>query len=103
MGVKKIPSLGAVTPIESLLKGGSAKDIFSPKNWWGDTMEVIRKPSLVLNKDGLTGQGDQSHKTLTSAAKEDEKNAAQGAARDFKSAYGDATTFRQRKDAGLKV
>lgn len=103
MGVKKIPSLGAVTPIESLLKGGSAKDLFSPKNWISDTMEVIRKPSLVLNKDGLTGQGDQSHKTLTSAAKEDEKNTAQTKARNFANDYGDATLFRQRKDSGLTV
>lgn len=103
MGVKKIPSLGAVTPIESLLKGGSAKDLFSPKNWISDTMAVIRKPSLVLNKDGLTGQGDQSHKTLTSADKENDKNVAQTKARNFASEYGDATLFRQRKDSGLSV
>ena len=103
MGVKKIPSLGAATPIESLLKGGSAKDLFSPKNWMSDTMAVIQKPSLILNKDGLTGQGAQSHKTLTSADKETDKNIEQSKARGFKGEYGDATLFRQRKDSGLTV
>jgi hypothetical protein len=66
-------------------------------------MAVIQKPSLVLNKDGLTGQGKQSQKTLTSAAKEDDKNIVQAAERTFKQTYGDATTYRNRKDSGLQV
>jgi hypothetical protein len=67
MGVAKaLPSMGAFTPIESMLKGGSASDLFSPKNWMSDTMMALQKPSTVLNAKYLVGQDDKGGKTLTS-------------------------------------
>ncbi|QHJ79496.1 MAG: hypothetical protein [Caudoviricetes sp.] len=105
MGVSKIPSMGALTPIESLIKGGSAKDLFSPKNWVSDTMAVIQKPSTVLNAKYLTGQDDKGGKTLTSQAKEQEKNYDSGVRRDFANQYGNAEAFANSKKltVGLKV
>ena len=104
MGVaKKIPSLGGFTPVESLLKGGSSKDIFNVKNLWGDTMSIIQKPSLILNKDSLTGQGKDSNKSITTAQKQEAERDATTKRNNFLNEYGDATTFRQRKDSGLSV
>lgn len=49
MGIQKaIPSFGALTPAESLIKGGSAGDLFNPANIMGDTMSAINKPSSLL-------------------------------------------------------
>lgn len=104
MGVaKNIPSLGALTPIESLIKGGSAKDVFSPKNWLSDTTAVLQKPSRLLNAKTLTGQGDKGGQTLTSQDKQTEKLTEQQTSRNFISKYGDAKAFRDRVDAGLQV
>lgn len=105
MGVSKLPSMGAFTPIESLIKGGSAKDLFSPKNWMSDTMMAIQKPSTVLNAKYLTGQDDKGGKTLTSQDTEEDKNRASQAVRDFQGMYGNAQSFADNKKltVGLKV
>lgn len=107
MGVSKvtskIPSLGGFTPLEGLLKGGSARDLFSPKNWMSDTMLALQKPSTVLNAEYLSGQGDKGGKSLTSTDKEADKNQLAGRERKFVNEYGEANTFRNRKDSGLQV
>lgn len=104
MGVAKaLPSMGAFTPIESMLKGGSASDLFSPKNWMNDTMMALQKPSTVLNAKYLVGQDDKGGKTLTSQAKEADKTKETQGRQNFLNKYGDAEGFRNRVNAGLQV
>lgn len=72
MSAKAIPSLGGFTPIESLIKGGSGKDIFSFSNMLNDGMGVLQKPSSLFNKETLLGVGDNTEKTRTKAQEEDD-------------------------------
>lgn len=71
MSTKSIPSLGGFTPIESLIKGGSGKDIFSFSNMLNDGMGVLQKPSSLLNKETLLGVGKDTEKTKTKAQEEE--------------------------------
>lgn len=48
MSTKAIPSFGALTPVESIIKGASPSDVFNPANIMGDTMMAIQKPSSLL-------------------------------------------------------
>lgn len=48
MSTKAIPSFGALTPVESIIKGASPSDVFNPANIIGDTMMAIQKPSSLL-------------------------------------------------------
>ena len=49
MSANIIPSLGAITPIESMMKGGKASDLLNPTNVMGDAMSVLSKPSYLLS------------------------------------------------------
>lgn len=48
MSTKAIPSFGALTPIESMAKGGSASDLSNPTNIVGDSTLALQKPSGFL-------------------------------------------------------
>ena len=71
MSMKSIPSLGVMTPLESLAKGGSAKELFNPMNITNDFMGVLQKPSSLLNKETLTGQGDNTERSRSVVAEEE--------------------------------
>lgn len=73
MGVKSIPSLGVMTPLESLAKGGSAKELFNPMNITNDFMGVLRKPSSLLNKETLTGQGEDTERSRSVVSDEEDE------------------------------
>lgn len=75
MSMKAIPSLGVMTPLESLAKGGSAKELFNPMNITNDFMGVLQKPSSLLNKETLTGQGENTERSR-SVVKEEEETAS---------------------------
>ncbi len=82
MGVKSIPSLGVMTPLESLAKGGSAKELFNPMNITNDFMGVLRKPSSLMNRETLTGQGDNTERSRSVVESEQEDAKAKNANRD---------------------
>lgn len=67
-----IPSFGALTPVESMLKGGSASDLLNPSNIMGDTMLALQKPSSLL----INPMKDKG-KTATAQQEEDDEVAAQ--------------------------
>lgn len=71
MSTKAIPSFGALTPIESMLKGGKASDLFNPTNIMSDSMLVLQKPSAFLTNplkdDGKTHTGRQEEEDIKSA------------------------------------
>lgn len=101
MGVAKaIPSLGAFTPIESMLKGGSSKTL-NPMSLFQDTKTVLSKPSDFLNKQTLTGQGKGSAQTFTEQKETKQAETAQAQRNAWYGTYGDAETFRKNKDAGV--
>ncbi len=78
MSTKAIPSFGALTPAESMLKGGSASDLFNPTNIMGDTTLAIQKPSSLLinplNDDGKTNTGRQEGEDLKQANSENKED-----------------------------
>lgn len=82
MSTSNIPSLGGFTPIESLVKGGSAKDIFNPMNIWNDGVGVLQKPSSLFTKETLTGTGKDTEKSRTKAQEEADSAAAQQSSRE---------------------
>lgn len=98
MGVaKNLPSLGALTPAVSLLKGASPSSLLNPKNILGDAAAIIQKPSTILS-------GNQSGESYTEQNKEASRNRADAKGKsDFIDRYGDAEGFRNRVNAGLKV
>ena len=101
MGVAKaIPSLGAFTPIESMLKGGSSKTL-NPMSLFQDTKTVLSKPSDFLNKQTLTGQGKGSAQTFTEQKQQKQAETKQAQRNAWYGTYGDAETFRNNKDAGV--
>ena len=71
MSTKAIPSFGALTPIESMAKGGSASDLFNPANIMGDSTLALQKPSAFLTNplkgDGKTNTGRQEEVDIKSA------------------------------------
>ncbi|QJD54749.1 hypothetical protein PssvBMR4_gp51 [Pseudomonas phage MR4] len=82
MSASNIPSLGGFTPVESLLKGGSAKDIFNPMNIWNDGVGVLQKPSSLLTKETLTGMGKDTEKSRTKAQEEADDAATKKSSRE---------------------
>jgi len=99
MGVAKaIPSLGALTPIESMLKGGSSK-VLNPMSLVDDTKTILSKPSAVINRQTFTGRGDGSAQTFTEQRKTAEATRAEEGRKAWFGVYGDATSFRNRVDA----
>lgn len=98
MGVmKQLPSVGALTPAVSLLKGGNPLELLNPKNIVGDATTIIQKPSTILSNN-------QSGDSYTAQNKEASRNrAAAQAQSDFKSKYGDADAFRDKVNAGLQI
>lgn len=72
MSSSMIPSFGALTPVESMLKGGDPSDLFNPANIMGDTMTALKKPSaLLINPMKDKGQ------TMTAQQEEEDAAAAQ--------------------------
>lgn len=99
MGVAKaIPSLGAFTPIESMLKGGSSKTL-NPMSLFQDTKTVLSKPSDFLNKQTLTGQGKGSAQTFTEQKKQAQEETTSAQRRAWYGTYGNAQAFRDMVDA----
>lgn len=82
MSTSNIPSLGGFTPIESLVKGGSAKEIFNPINIWNDGASVLQKPSSLLTKETLTGMGKDTERSRSKVQEEADSAAAQQSSRD---------------------
>lgn len=82
MSASNIPSLGGFTPIESLVKGGSAKDIFNPMNIWNDGVSVLQKPSSLFTKETLTGTGKNTEKSRTKAQEETDTATAKASSRE---------------------
>lgn len=76
MSTKAIPSFGALTPVESMMKGGKASDLFNPSNIMNDTMLAINKPSSLL----INPMKDEG-KTATAKATEQEDAATAAATR----------------------
>lgn len=101
MGVAKaIPSLGAFTPIESMLKGGSSK-VLNPMSLFEDTKTVLGKPSAFLNKQTLTGQGKGSAQTFTEQKKQAQEEQQTATRNAWYGTYGDAEAFRRKQDASV--
>lgn len=105
MGVSKLPSFGTMTPLESIIKGGSAKDVLSPNNALKDWMGIIQKPRTILNAKAISGQADPDGKSLVTKNKEAKQSGDAQAIRDFQGMYGNAEGFANGKKltVGLKV
>lgn len=99
MGVARaVPSLGAFTPLESMIKGGSSK-VLNPMSLVEDTKTVLSKPSSFLNKQTLTGQGSGSAQTFTEQKKSADAANAESGRRAWYGAYGDAVKFNRDSNA----
>nr|DAD80275.1 MAG TPA: hypothetical protein [Caudovirales sp. ctTqA28] len=104
MSTSMIPSFGALTPVESMLKGGKPSDLFNPTNIMGDTMTALQKPSSLL----INPMKDKG-KTMTAQQEEADLASAQQKARETNkwlnwtpSRNGTSTTSKTSK-SGLSI
>lgn len=77
-------------------------DLLKPKNIIGDGIMLLKKPSMLLEKDTLKA-GFGANKSLTTQAQENEVSEERATQSRFIDKYGDAQGFRNRVNAGLQI